>query len=96
MVLTSTPELELCYFNIKGKAESARLAFAYASVPFTDTRVNFEQMKEMKETLPFGQLPTLKIGGSVTVCQSGAILRYAGKLSGLYPSEPLEAIVPLV
>jgi len=35
---------------------------------------------------PFGQLPVLQVDGK-TIAQTGAIARYCGKLSGLYPTD---------
>lgn len=44
----------------------------------------------MKPSLPFQQVPVLEVNGTV-ISQSYAILRYCGALSGLLPSDPLEA-----
>ena len=50
----------------------------------------------MKDDLPFGQLPVLEIesadGEKRTVTQSDAILRYFGKLAGLYPKDEVVAM----
>ena len=45
----------------------------------------------MKPKTPFGSVPVLEFEGK-QYAQSNAILRYAGKLGGLYPSEPLAAL----
>ena len=44
--------------------------------------------------LPFGSLPVLDVGGAAPtrIAQSNAILRYAGKLTGLYPNDPMDAL----
>ncbi|OQS03265.1 Major Facilitator Superfamily (MFS) [Thraustotheca clavata] len=42
--------------------------------------------------LPFNQLPTLRVDDKATYAQSLAIARYASKLAGLYPKEPLIAL----
>lgn len=87
--------LILTYFDIKGKAESSRIAFHAGGIQFTDLRLTrdqfFGEYKNDLEKCPTGQLPTLTIGGKV-ISQSASILRYAGKLSGLYPAEALEAL----
>jgi glutathione S-transferase len=60
--------------------------------------MNFPAFKEAQAagTLPMGQLPVLDIeddaGNKKTIPQSAAILRYVGKLTGLYPSDPVEAM----
>jgi glutathione S-transferase len=41
---------------------------------------------------PFGQVPTLDVDG-VLVTQSDAINRYVGKLTGLYPADPFQALL---
>merc|ERR1712065_84472 len=45
-------------------------------------------------SLPYGSLPVFTPAGSDMVYgQSNAILRYVGKLTGLYPEDPLEALL---
>ena len=50
-----------------------------------------EAWPEMKPKTPFGTVPVLEFDGK-QYAQSDAILRYAGKLGGLYPSELLLAL----
>eukprot|EP00300_Choanocystis_sp_HF-7_P033469 c45818_g1_i1.p1 GENE.c45818_g1_i1~~c45818_g1_i1.p1 ORF type:complete len:592 (+),score=115.55 c45818_g1_i1:49-1776(+) len=88
-VLGDVPRL--IYFDSAGRAEPARLAFFIGGVEFDDHRVDDEGMKRIKGSLPLGQLPVLQIGGE-TIAQSMAILRYAGKLSGLYPNNQVDAL----
>lgn len=61
------------------------------SVPFEDDRVTFPQWKELKPSTPYGSLPVMKIDGA-EAAQSNALLRYCGKLAGLYTECPLEAL----
>jgi hypothetical protein len=148
--------IKLTYFDIKGVAESIRLAFTVGGIQFEDERLTREQFTALKPTLPFlqvstrtslrcearklrdrsmwnilrhlcfcschiydssqkritsssscthacwyscyplglctlqTQVPLLTVNGE-TVAQSAAILRYAGKLSGLYPLNYIEA-----
>lgn len=87
-------ELKLLYFDIPGKGEAIRLVCAYASLDLEDARVDREKFLAMKYAgqLPFGQLPVLEVnGGETKLAQSGAIMRYIGKLSGLYPNCPIKA-----
>jgi glutathione S-transferase len=68
-------------------------------VPFEDVRVSREMFMELKgkdgysEAVPLSQLPVLQLPSGETVCQSLAILKYAGKLSKLYPEDPSEALI---
>ncbi|KAH7478975.1 hypothetical protein KRP22_010973 [Phytophthora ramorum] len=79
------PTIKLTYFNFTGRAEAARLAFYLGGVPFEDNRMSRDQFSALKTSLPLGQLPVLEVDGEVFT-QSSAILRYAGRLGGLYPT----------
>lgn len=46
----------------------------------------------MKPTTPFGSIPVITVDGQVS-SQSGAVLRYAGKLANIYPTCPSSALV---
>ena len=48
-------------------------------------------LQSLKPSLPFQQIPVLEVNGTTVISQSYAILRYCGTLSGLVPSDPLEA-----
>jgi len=82
---------ELVYFDLTGRGEAIRILLSAAGVDFKDTRYTFAQWPEIKPTIPLGQLPVLKIDGKDYV-QSIALTRYAGKLAGWYPSDPLAAL----
>mmetsp|Transcript_27937 Transcript_27937/g.49567 ORF Transcript_27937/g.49567 Transcript_27937/m.49567 type:complete len:226 (+) Transcript_27937:103-780(+) len=88
------PKLKLYYFDLKGKAEPIRLLCAYSGLELEDykfsTRDEFLAMKEGTR-LPFGQVPMLEVDGKHNIVQSSAIMRYLGKLAGLYPTDPIEA-----
>jgi glutathione S-transferase len=86
------PALTLRYFDVQGRAEPTRLTLAAAGVPFTDVRVKPADWPALKPSTKMGQLPDLSIDGYGTFAQSGASLRYAGRVGGLYPSEPVDAI----
>eukprot|EP01051_Picozoa_sp_SAG22_P005734 SAG22_NODE_350_length_11853_cov_3.693211_10_plen_180_part_00 len=74
-----------------GRAEPARLALALAGIPFEDERVNFEDWQAKKAGTPTGALPVLTVDGE-PITQSSAILRFVGKITGLYPEDALEAL----
>ncbi|DAZ93226.1 TPA: hypothetical protein N0F65_005080 [Lagenidium giganteum] len=86
-----SPKIKLIYFDGPGRAEFARLAFAFGNVPFEDARVTGEQFGALKPSLPLGQVPAVEVDGK-TFSQSIATARYAAKLSGAYPSDPLKAL----
>jgi glutathione S-transferase len=86
-------QLKLSYFDMNGgRAEPVRLALAIGGVPFEDHRFAFPEFAEIRKTVPFGQVPVLHVDGTL-VTQSDAILRYAGKLAGLYPTDAFQALL---
>ncbi|HEY5582606.1 MAG TPA: glutathione S-transferase family protein, partial [Rhodoferax sp.] len=52
----------------------------------------FAEFAEVRQSTPFGQVPTLMVDG-VQVTQCDSILRYAGKLAGLYPFDAYQALL---
>ena len=89
----SHPSLKLTYFDMRGRAEIARLAFTIGDIPFDDERFPRDQWRTLKASTPFGQVPFLSIDGGDHIAQSHGINRYAGTLAGLYPaSDPVAAL----
>jgi glutathione S-transferase len=87
------PQLKLSYFDFHGgRAEPIRLALAIGGIAFEDHRFSFHEFSEVRKTVPFGQVPVLHVDG-VQVTQSDAILRYVGKLAGLYPTDTYQALL---
>ncbi len=83
---------KLTYFDIDGgRAEPIRIAFHAAGVDFEDDRISFVTFGEMRHTTRFSSVPVLEIDGAV-VTQSNAIARYIGKMAGLYPEDPQQAL----
>ena len=77
-------DIELKYFDFAGAAEKVRFTLLMGGVPFKDTRVNFADWGKMKETTKFGQLPLMYLNGEEKpYAQSGAMLRFAGAITGL-------------
>lgn len=86
-------KLKLTYFDFDGgRGEPARLALHIGGVPFEDYRFAPADFPEVRKTAPLNQVPTLQINDRV-VTQGDAITRYAGKLGGLYPEDPLQALL---
>ncbi len=86
-------EITLYYFKIPfWRAEVTRLTLFIGDIPFKDYRVEGKEIDNLKETgllpnkqiAPFKQLPVLDVDGKI-IAQTGAIARFCGKLSGLYP-----------
>lgn len=83
---------KLTYFDFDGgRAEPIRIAMHSAGIEFEDVRWSFPEFGEKRQSLPFNAVPVLEINGQV-VSQSLGISRYMGKMSGLYPEDPLQAL----
>ncbi len=90
MMSSASPKITLTYFPIGGRAEPIRLACAVSGIPFTNKVLSPPEFKKVKPTLPLGQLPVLELDYGVmkkTLTQSTAMLRWIGKLGGLYPKD---------
>ncbi len=86
-------QLKLTYFDFHGgRGEAARLALHLGNIAFEDYRFAFPEFAQLRKSTPLGQVPTLHVDG-VQVTQSDAITRYAGKLAGLYPTDPFQALL---
>ena len=86
-------EITLYYFKIPfWRAEVARLALFIGDIAFKDYRFESQDTEALKKDgrlpngliAPFKQLPVLDVNGKI-LAQTGAIARFCGKLSGLYP-----------
>eukprot|EP01134_Creolimax_fragrantissima_P006571 CFRG6571T1 len=86
-----SPSIKLTYFNYKGRGEVIRVAFAYGGIEYVDNRLDSADWPTLKPTFPFQQVPILEVNGTVYT-QSYSMLRYAGKLAGLYPEDPEKAL----
>ncbi len=82
-------KLKLIYPDLPfWRAETSRIALFIGGIEFEDIRPSREEIKNMKAEglFPFGQFPILKVDGK-TIAQTGAIARFCGKISGLYPTD---------
>ncbi|XP_013188172.2 glutathione S-transferase [Amyelois transitella] len=85
---------KLEYFNVNGLAESIRYILHYGGLKFEDIRHDYGSwpITEIKDTLPYGQLPIYEEGGR-RLNQSIAIARYIASQTNLLPSDPWEQAV---
>jgi len=88
-------KIKLIYFNFPfWRAEISRISLFYGNIPFEDVRISSDDFAHVRTTgtlpdgtvIPTKALPCLSVDG-VSFCQTGAIARFCGKLSGLYPNE---------
>ncbi len=95
---TNDMTLRLRYFPFPGRAGAIRDALRIGKIAFDDAHVPADLFQTLKAAgeLPFGSLPVLDVetaGGTISAAQSNAILRFVGRLAGLYPvDDPLRAL----
>ena len=82
---------KLTYFNLAGRGEGIRLAFAIGGVQYTDERVEFSEWPELKPSTPFGSLPVLTLSSGKKIAQQRAIIRLVGQETGLVPKDTVKA-----
>ena len=86
------PTIKITYFDFHGgRAEPARIALTMGGISFEDERISFQQFGERRDDYRFRCLPVAEIDGQ-QITQSNAINRYVGKLTGLYPEDPVQAM----
>jgi len=78
-------------FNAKGRAEVARLMFAIAGIQYVDDRVAWDDWKNQKSRMPWGQVPVLTVDGKTQIAQSIAINYYVASVTGLNGDNALDA-----
>ena len=81
----------LTYFDFVGsRGLECRLALSVAGLPFEDDRIQIDQWRTLKGTVPFGALPIYTEDGR-SLSQSTPILLYIGRAHGLHPVDPWTA-----
>ena len=86
-------KISLIYLNFPfWRAEVSRISLFIGNIKFEDLRITSEEFQRVKEKgvldddtiIPFHQLPCLKVD-DIVIAQTGAVARFCGKLSKLYP-----------
>lgn len=79
---------KLSYFDFPGsRGEECRLALYIAGVEFEDVRVQQKDWPALKDSTPWGTLPTFEVEGLGVLGQTNAILTYVGREHGLHPRD---------
>jgi len=89
------PAVKLIYFNLRGRAEPARLLLAYAGMEYEDKRIpppweDPEGWAAQKSSYPFGVLPVMHWNG-VEISEGVAVARFLAKEFGLAGRNDMEA-----
>lgn len=87
------PSIKLTYFDFAGRGEPHRLTMYIGGIDFEDDRLSEEQFAAAKKVgaLPLRSLPVMTVKGQV-FAESSPLLRYVGKLAGLYPKDDVDAM----
>ncbi|XP_071454226.1 glutathione S-transferase-like [Hetaerina americana] len=83
---------KMTYFDIRGLGEPIRYLLAYGGIEYEDKRIAFEEWPAMKNSTPYGKLPTVEIDGQL-FHQSAAIARYIAKQLKLTGDDDVEAMM---
>ena len=85
-------KLELVYFKMRALAEAPRLLLNYAEIEYDDVMswdYYGKDWSEVKQKVPFRQLPMLVVDKKHEICQSIAILTFIEKIAGLDITDPI-------
>ncbi len=82
---------KLVYFGVPGRGEASRVAMAFSGLEWEDVEVDGNTFDKMRTNgkLPWNMLPVLQTPNG-TIAESSAILRFAGKHSGLVTSDTFQ------
>ncbi|KAK3739046.1 hypothetical protein RRG08_025135 [Elysia crispata] len=85
-------KVKITYFDLRARAELARLVMVAAKKDFEDVRVQFPDWPKLKADSLYGTLPVLDIGGK-QYFQGNAIATYLARENGLYGENNLEGLM---
>mmetsp|Transcript_134863 Transcript_134863/g.234443 ORF Transcript_134863/g.234443 Transcript_134863/m.234443 type:complete len:258 (-) Transcript_134863:53-826(-) len=83
-------KLKLCYLPFRAMAETTRFLLRHGDIPYQDEVVwghTFAQ-RRARGDFPFDKVPVLYVNGA-PLAQSGSMARFAAKLAGCYPEDPV-------
>lgn len=99
MQTPANSEYTLNYFPLNGRAFPIRVSLKAAGLAFKDEQHAFKDWGARRAKgggscaeSPLGKLPSIKTPDGEVFTQSGALMRYFGKFSGLYPQDALKAL----
>lgn len=90
--LQKNRNIRLVYFNFPfWRVDICKIALAIGKIPYENRIISRKYFIKNKETdeFPFGQVPVL-IFKKIKIAQTGAMIRFCGKLSGLYPKDDIK------
>jgi len=79
------------YFDIRARAEPARLILEETEIQYEDQQITDEEWSELRPKTPFGWLPAYR-DGEIEIWQSHAIYRHLARTHNLYGATEEERI----
>ena len=86
------PKLQLIYFTLRALAEPPQMMMRFANIKYSyEMAADFygKPWSEVKNSIPYGQLPMLVVDNEHYIWQSGAIVRYLSKITNTCPGDPI-------
>ncbi|XP_075242704.1 glutathione S-transferase 3-like [Convolutriloba macropyga] len=69
-------QVKIKYFNTRGRAELSRMLMSYGGQTFEDSRVEFADWGQHKDSTPIGSMPVITLENGNEYSQGTAIARY--------------------
>ena len=86
------PEYTVTYFPVYARGEPTRMILAHAKADWEDKIVSGDSWKELKPSVPGGQIPALTLADGKMIVQSVAMARFVAKKFGYYPTDDVQAL----
>ena len=77
-----TPQPQLLYFDIRGRAEPIRLLLEEVGVAYEDVQITNDEWPARRASTPFGRMPVYR-EGDLKIPETFAILNYLGRKHNL-------------
>ena len=91
MQASDKSEFTLYYFKLHVRGDAMRALLHHANASYEDKHVSFQEWKDLKPTIPSGQLPCIEFDNGKKMGESMAITRYLGMKFGYYPEDSIKA-----
>ena len=92
------PSLSITYFPVNGRGAALRAACIIGGISYEDNIITFDQLPQQKQDglRRWSGIPEITIYNKQNakiscIGQSNTCLRYIGTITGLYPTNPLQA-----
>ena len=88
----NVPQLQLIYFNLRALCEAPQMMMQTAGIDYS-YEMSWDYFgkpwSDIKQDIPFGQLPILMVDGAEIIFQSNSFIRYLAPLYWSYARGPV-------